>query len=75
MRADLLHVVTAISNPIRWRSRHMLYRNFERHMLESGVQLTVVECAYGDRPSSLEAPPASITSVCAHARYSGSKRI
>ena len=53
MRSDLLHVVTAIANPIRWRSRIQLYRDFERHMLESGVHLTVVECAYGDRPFEL----------------------
>jgi hypothetical protein len=49
MQANLLHVVTAIANPIRWQSRISLYRQFEQHMLESGVQLTVVECAYGDR--------------------------
>jgi hypothetical protein len=49
MRNDLLHVVTAVANPIRWESRIRLYRDFERHMLESGVHLTVVECAYGDR--------------------------
>ncbi len=53
MRADLLHVVTAIANPLRWSSRQRLYRDFERHMLDSGVQLTVVECAYGDRPHAL----------------------
>ncbi len=50
MRADLLHVVTAISNPIGWESRIRLYRAFEQHMLESGVRLTTVECAYGDQP-------------------------
>jgi hypothetical protein len=44
-----LHVVTAIANPIRWESRLRLYRAFERHMLDSGVRLTVVECAYGER--------------------------
>lgn len=49
MRNDLLNVVTAIANPIRWESRIRLYRDFERHMLDSGVNLTVVECAYGDR--------------------------
>lgn len=53
MRADLLHVVTAIANPLRWSSCQRLYRDFERHMLDSGVHLTVVECAYGDRPHAL----------------------
>jgi hypothetical protein len=47
---DTLHVVTALANPIRWQSRARLYRQFEEHMLDSGVHLTVVECAYGDRP-------------------------
>ncbi|HTW27887.1 MAG TPA: hypothetical protein VME92_12225 [Acetobacteraceae bacterium] len=57
MRPELLHVVTAIANPIRWASRLRLYRDFERHMLESGVNLTVVECAYGDRPHLLAGTP------------------
>ena len=53
MRADLLHVVTCVANPIRWASRERLYRDFASHMLESGVHLTTVECAYGDRPFAL----------------------
>lgn len=57
MRADLLHVVTCISNPLRWRSRIKLYRDFERHMLESGVILTVVECVLGERPFELDGNP------------------
>jgi hypothetical protein len=50
MRANLLHVVAVVSNPIRWESRIRLYRDFEQHMLDSGVNLTVVECAFGERP-------------------------
>ncbi len=57
MRADLLHVVTCISNPLRWKSRIDLYKAFERHMLESGVALTVVECALGERPFELNGNP------------------
>ncbi len=57
MQANLLHVVTAIANPLRWTSRIRLYRAFERHMLDSGVQLTVVECSYGDRPHELSGTP------------------
>lgn len=53
MRSDMLHVVTAISNPMRWKSRIRLYREFEEHMLDSGVNLTVVECTYGDRPTEV----------------------
>lgn len=48
-----LHVVTAVANPIRWDSRIRLYRKFCQHMLDSGVRLTTVECAYGDRPHEL----------------------
>jgi hypothetical protein len=57
MRADLLSVVTAIANPIRWQSRIALYRAFEQHMLASGVDLTVVECAYGERPFECAGTP------------------
>lgn len=56
MRADLLHVVTAVANPVRWKSRISLYHEFERHMLDSGVKLTTVECAYGERPFELSNP-------------------
>lgn len=57
MQANLLHVVTAVANPLRWQSRARLYRDFEQHMLDSGVQLSVVECAYGDRPHELGGTP------------------
>jgi hypothetical protein len=57
MRADQLYVVTAIANPLLWRSRGTLYRLFEQHMLDSGVDLTVVECAYGDRPFEFGGAP------------------
>lgn len=50
MNASDLDVVTVIANPIGWDSRLRLYRSFEQHMLDSGVRLTTVECAYGDRP-------------------------
>jgi len=47
---DTLHVVTPYFNPMRWKSRIRLYQAFEAHMLASGVHLTTVECAFGDRP-------------------------
>lgn len=50
-------MIAVVSNPIRWRSRIDLYKRFEQHMLDSGVQLTVVECAYGDRPFELKGNP------------------
>jgi hypothetical protein len=53
MRADLLHVIAVSFNPRRFKSHVNNYTAFEKHMLESGVQLTVVECAYGDIPHGL----------------------
>lgn len=58
MRSELLHVVCTVSNPIMWKSRIRLYQEFERHMLESGVNLTTVEVIFGDRTSELSCDPA-----------------
>ncbi len=57
MQSNLLHVVAVYSNPIRWDSRRKVHAEFEQHMLDSGVQLTTVECAYGERPFELEPHP------------------
>lgn len=46
---DPLYVVTAISNPIRYKTRWALYEHFEKHMRDSGVILYTAELAYGDR--------------------------
>lgn len=53
MNPKLLDVVAVYSNPMRWKSRLRLHLDFEQHMLDSGVRLTVVECAYGERPFEL----------------------
>jgi hypothetical protein len=45
-----LHVVTCVSNPVRYQSRYRLYRDFARHMRASGVLLYTAECAFGARP-------------------------
>src|SRR6185312_15440002 len=47
---ETLHVVTAISNTNRYRSRYELYREFEPYVLNSGGDLYTVEMAFGDRP-------------------------
>jgi hypothetical protein len=57
MRVESLHVITVVFNPIGWESRIRLYRDFGEHMLASGVTLTTVECALGDRPHVLEGTP------------------
>lgn len=53
MDAKFLHVITPYFNPIRWESRPRVHAEFENHMIESGVKLTTVECAYGERPFEL----------------------
>lgn len=45
-----LHVVTMISNPIRFSSRYRLYNNFAARIQKAGVSLTTVEVAFGERP-------------------------
>ena len=50
MRADLLNVIAVISNPVRFQSRYRLFRDFEQHMKDSGVNLIVVETQQGERP-------------------------
>lgn len=55
MRADLLHVVTAVFNPFRYRSHYDNYRRFAQHMADSGVILTTIELAFGERPFAITA--------------------
>jgi hypothetical protein len=57
MQTSDLHVIAVIFNPIRWNSRVALYKKFEQHMLDSGVSLTLVECALGNRPFELSERP------------------
>jgi len=45
-----LHVITVISNPVRYHSRYEHYENFKRHMEAAGAILHTVEIAFGDRP-------------------------
>jgi len=48
-----LHVVTAVSNPIRWGSRIRHARDTIREWVDDGAHVTVVECATGERPHEL----------------------
>lgn len=57
MKSSLLHVITPIYNPQRWKSRIKLYEEFKDHMLESGVQLHTIECETGERPYVLNTDP------------------
>jgi hypothetical protein len=67
MRADLLHVVTAVANPIRWESRIRLARESIQEWAADGARVTVVECAYGARPWELADIP-DINHVAVRAR-------
>lgn len=52
-----LHVITVISNPVRYRSRYELYRQFELAMkITPNVVFWTVEMAFGDRPFELTEP-------------------
>ncbi len=53
---DKLYVITPISNPQRFRSRYELYRQFEKHMEESGAILYTVEMAFGGREFEITDP-------------------
>lgn len=56
MRPDLLHVIAARSNPLRWQTPDRIYAEWAQHMLDSGVKLTVIEVAYGERPFTCALP-------------------
>ena len=43
-----LHVFTARANPLHWAAPHRNWVRFAHHMRDSGVTLTVIECAYGE---------------------------
>lgn len=49
-----LYVVTCVFNPVRFKSRYALYREFQKHIRESGAVLLTVEAAMGDREFALE---------------------
>ena len=58
--APPLHVAAVYTNPLRWRSRRLLFEEFRAHMEASaGVVLHVAELAYGDRPFDVTSAPAS----------------
>ena len=51
---DNLWVITAISNPVRFKTRYALYRKFKHHITnELKLNLITVECALGRRDFQL----------------------
>ena len=59
LAASDLHVITARYNPLYWRQPHRNWEKFATHMLDSGVNLTVVECAPGNEDFFCKTPPMS----------------
>lgn len=52
-----LHVISVISNPVRYKSRYHLYHKFREHMHgNKRVHLTTVEMAFGERPFEVTDP-------------------
>lgn len=48
--SEILYVVTAVSNPLLWKSRESLARSaIQAWLKEPNVHVTLVECAYGSR--------------------------
>lgn len=47
---DRLHVVTMLSNPLRYRSRYANYWRFQKQIEDAGAVLWTAEVALGDRP-------------------------
>jgi hypothetical protein len=46
---DRLYVITAVSNPCRYRSRYELARGFQKYVADSGATLLTAEVSFGDR--------------------------
>lgn len=49
-----LYVVSVVFNPMRFKRRWKLYRDFQRHIRESGAILVTVEAALGEREFAIE---------------------
>jgi hypothetical protein len=53
---DRLHVLTMLSNPLRWRSRYRHYWRFEAHVVASSAILYTAEVALGGREFEVTEP-------------------
>lgn len=56
MDISKLWVVAVVSNPVRYQTRYKLFKAFEKHMQDSGVNLLIVEQAFGVRPFEITKP-------------------
>lgn len=44
------HVITMVSNPVRYESRYRLYHQFRTKLERTGIKLWTAEIAFGERP-------------------------
>ena len=52
--ASTLWAITAVSNPVRYKTRYALYKRFKEHVTRDlRINLITVEAAYGDRDHQL----------------------
>jgi hypothetical protein len=51
-----LYIITPIFNPFGFQSRYRLYRNFAKHMADSGAKLFTIEAAFGDKRFIVTSP-------------------
>ena len=53
LQPSQLHVISVVSNPVRYASRYRLYREFAERMRGTGVTHHMVELLFGDRPCEI----------------------
>lgn len=56
INVDRFHAVAVISNPVRYKKRTHLFKKFQMEMKLAGVDLLVVELAYGHRHFEVTEP-------------------
>ncbi|MGH7193828.1 MAG: hypothetical protein ACREJM_09885, partial [Candidatus Saccharimonadales bacterium] len=61
-----LYVVTAISNPARYKSRYKLYHDFAKHVRDAGGILVTAEAAFGDREHLVVDEPMDVAVRTSH---------
>ena len=70
-QSGALWVVTAISNPVRYKTRYALYRAFRKHVLEDlGLPLVTVECALNDTDCQVTPSKTEDTRTVVHGTHS-----
>jgi hypothetical protein len=71
MDPALLHVFTPRFNPLGFQAPHNNWERFARHMLESGVHLTVIECVSPGEGFHCMTPPMSDPAHAARFKHIG----